>query len=233
MVATMVRLVDTLVSGFDVLDLVHDLLDASKELLDVAEAGLLLIDERGALRVAATSSETTRTVGLLELEQKSGPGSEAFHSATVVATGPLTDSTTEGRWPDFVAAARAAGFRAAVAIPMRLRGDVLGALDLLLSDRDDLPEAELAIAQALADVSTIAILQDRLAVDDRTVISQLRTALDTRVRIEQAKGVIARDGMTMDEAFGRIRSYARNNNKRLADVASAIVAGELAPSQFV
>ncbi len=231
--AALISMADTLVSDFEVIDLFHELLVSCTDLLDVAQSGLLLTDGNGGLRVAAASSEATHVVELLELENEGGPGSEAFRTGLPVHSGPLTESEARQRWPEFVEAALLAGFHAVTAVPMRLRGQVLGALDLFLTDAEDLTDADLTVAQALADLATIAILQSRLTLDDRTLISQLQTALETRVVIEQAKGIVAQEAeLTMDEAFGRIREYARNNNERLREIATAIVSGELTPPQL-
>lgn len=193
-------------------------------------AGLLLTDGNGELRVVAASSEATGVVELLELENQGGPGMEAFRTGRPVRSGELAGSQAEHRWPGFAEAALSAGFRAVTAVPMRLRDRVLGALNLFLTEGVDLSDEDLTVAQALADLATIAILQDRLTIDDRTLISQLRTALETRVVIEQAKGIVSHEAeLTMDEAFGRIRNHARNNNKRLRDISAAIVSGELTP----
>lgn len=227
-VAALVSMADTLVSDFDVVDLFHELVGNCMELLEVAQSGLLLTDGSGVLRVAAASSEATQVVELLELENHGGPGSESFRTGRPVHSGPLAGPEARQRWPQFAEAARVAGFRAVTAVPMRLRDRVLGALDLFLTDAEDVTDADLTVAQALADLATIAILHDRLTVDDRTVISQLRTALETRVVIEQAKGIVAEQArLSMDEAFARIRKHARSNNERLRDVSAAIVSGDL------
>lgn len=234
LVRVLVRMADTLVSDFDVIDLFHELVVSCTDLLDVAQAGLLLSDGNGALRVVAASSEGTGVVELLELEDRGGPGAEAFRTGRPVRSGELAGSEARHKWPGFGEAALSAGFRAVTAVPMRLRDEVLGALDLFLTEAVDLTDEDLTVAQALADLATIAILQDRLVIDDRTIISQLQTALETRVVIEQAKGIVAHEAdLTMDEAFGRIREHARNNNRRLREVAAAIVSRDLTPPHLM
>ncbi len=229
LVRVLVSMADTLVSDFDPVDLFYELVTGCTDLLvDVAEAGLLLTDGNGELRVVAASSEATGIVELLELENQGGPGMEAFRTGRSVRSGDLLGSEARGRWTEFGDAASAAGFRAVTAVPMRLRGQVVGALNLFSSEVVDLSHEDLTVAQAMADLATIAFLQDRESVGDRTVISQLRTALETRVVIEQAKGIVAHGaGVSMDEAFRRIRNHARSNNKRLRDVSAAIVTGDL------
>ncbi len=233
LVRVLVSMADTLVSDFDAVDLFYELVVSCTDLLDVAQAGLLLTDGNGELRVVAASSEATGVVELLELENQGGPGAEAFRTGRPVRSGELAGSQAHHRWPEFGDAALSAGFRAVTAVPMRLRGQVVGALDLFLTEAVDLTDEDLTVAQALADLATIAILQNRSAIDDRTLISQLQTALETRVLLEQAKGIVAHvAGLTMDEAFGRIRNHARSNNERLRDISAAIVSGDLTPAHL-
>ena len=233
LVRVLVSMADTLVSGYDPVDMFYELVVGCTDLLGVAQAGLLLADPDGVLRVVAASSEATGVVELMELENRGGPGTEAARTGQPVRSGELTEPEARQRWPGFGEAALSAGFRAVTAVPLRLRDQVLGALDLYLTEGADLTDEDLTVAQALADVATIAILQDRTTSDDRTLITQLRTALETRVVIEQAKGIVAHEAeVTMDEAFGRIRHHARATNERLRDISAAIVSGELAPHQL-
>ncbi len=230
MVRVLVSMADTLVSDFDAVDLFYELVVSCTDLLDVAQAGLLVTEGNGVLRVVAASSEATGVVELLELVNQGGPGMEAFRTGRPVRSGDLAGSQARHRWTEFGEAAFSAGFSAVTAVPMRLRGQVVGALNLFLTETVDLTDEDLTVAQALADLATIAVLQDRSTIDDRTLISQLRTALETRVVIEQAKGIVAHvTGLTMDEAFRRIRDHARNNNERLRDISAAIVSGDLTP----
>lgn len=226
--AVLVSMADTLVSDFDVVDLFYELTASCVDLLEVAQAGLLLTDEDGELRVAAVTNEATHVVELLELQSEGGPGTEAFRTGRPVRSGPLAEAEAQDRWPAFGKAAHAAGFHEVTAVPMRLRGQVLGALNLFLTDPVALSEQDMTVAKALADLATIAIIQDRATADDRMLISQLQMALDSRVVIEQAKGIVAQNqDLGMEEAFGRIRGYARDNNQRLQAVAAKIVSGDV------
>lgn len=228
LVAVLVRMADTLVSDFDAADLFYELVVSCTDLLDVAQAGLLLTDRNGELRVVAASSEAAHVVELLELENEGGPGLEAFRTGQPLSSGPLTAAEAQRRWPAFVKAAQGAGFDSVTAVPMRLRDQVLGALNLYFVGTCDPSDQDLTVAKALADLATIAILQDRTTIDDRTLISQLQTALNTRVVLEQAKGMLAQDaGVTVNEAFDRIRGYARDKNQRLRAVATMVVSGDL------
>jgi GAF domain-containing protein len=120
------------------------------------------------------------------------------------------------------------GLRGVHALPLRLRGQIIGALNLFSIHPDDLPAEDLQVAQALADVATIGILQERAIQHNETPIEQLQGALNSRIIIEQAKGVLAeRGGLDMDQAFGRLRAYSRNTNTGLARAARDVVDGRL------
>ncbi len=219
-----VALADSLVADYDVADLLHRLADHCVTLLDVAAAGLLLADQRGSLQVVAASSETSRVLELLQLQHDQGPCLDCYRTGIAV-TLPDVDLAAD-RWPIFVAETRAAGYRSVHALPMRLRDDVIGTLNLFGSG--PLAETDARIGQALADVATIAILQERAIRHQEMLAEQLQHALTSRVVIEQAKGVLAERGnLDMEQAFDRLRRYARNTNARLTDVARGVVDGTL------
>ncbi len=226
--ATFVDLADSLVEDFDVVDLMVLLAERCVELLDAAAAGLLLADGAGTLRLMAATSETLETVELFQIQSDEGPCRDCFHSGVPVSTRDLAQDGD--RWPRFAPVAAAAGFRAAHALPLRLRGRVLGALNLFRSEPVPLSPSDLATAQAFADVATIAVLQSQAVHDSRVLSEQLEEALQSRIAIEQAKGVIAQAlGLGMDEAFTRLRRHARGGGLRLADVAQDVADGTLAP----
>jgi transcriptional regulator with GAF, ATPase, and Fis domain len=221
-----VALADSLVADYDVADLLHRLADHCVTLLDVAAAGLLLADQRGSLQVVAASSETTRVLELLQLQYDQGPCLDCYRTGTAV-TVPDVDAAVN-RWPIFAAETRAAGYRSVHALPMRLRDEMIGTLNLFCTRPGPLDEAGARIGQALADVATIAILQERAIRHQEMLAEQLQHALTSRIVIEQAKGVLAERGnLGMDQAFDRLRRYARNTNTRLTDVARSIVDGTL------
>jgi GAF domain-containing protein len=225
---TMVALADTLVSDFDLVELLTTLSDRCLEILDVAAAGIMLTDAEGHLQLMTSSSEAMRIVELFELQSEEGPCLDCFRTAQPVVNNDLR--ALDGRWPRFAPVAAAAGFVAADALPMRLRGQVIGALNLFRTTAGALVTEDLVVAQALADVATIAILQDRAAVEARVLNAQLTTALSSRIAIEQAKGMIAeRRGVSVDQAFDRLRKHARHHNVRLSELARQIVAGIVAP----
>src|SRR5580700_7242818 len=222
--ATFVELTDTMVADFDVIDFLHVLTDRSVQLLDVSAAGLLLADPRGELRVVAASSEAARLLELFQIQNDQGPCLDCFRSGRPVAAPDL--AAEAARWPRFAPAARQAGFAAVQALPMRLREQVIGALNLFRADAGALAPADVRVGQALADVATISLLHERSMRHSDTLNEQLQTALNSRVIIEQAKGKLAeRLGVDMDEAFTLLRDRARTSNRRLSDLAQAFVDG--------
>jgi GAF domain-containing protein len=220
---TFVELTDTLVADFDVIDFLHVLTGRSAALLDVSAVGLLLTDQRGELRVVAASSEAARLLELFQLQNDQGPCLDCFRSGQPVSA---TDLGTDQRWPRFAAAAARTGFAAVQALPMRLREQVIGALNLFRTAPGTFDLADVRVGQALADVATIGLLHERNMRRGDTLNEQLQTALNSRVVIEQAKGKLAeRLGLDMDQAFSVLRGYARSRNRRLSDVARGLVDG--------
>jgi GAF domain-containing protein len=231
LIRTLVELADTLVDDFDVVDLLTLLSDRCVEVLDVAAAGIMLVAAEGDLRVIASSSEAMRILELFELQSDEGPCVDCYRDGTLIVN--LDLATALDRWPHFAPLAIESGFQSAHALPMRLRGSVIGALNLFRADTGKLEDADVQAAQALADIATIAILQHRVGLEAHVLNTQLNEALSSRILIEQAKGVIAeRAGINTDEAFTRLRQHARSNNLRLADVAADVASGTLAVDAF-
>ena len=215
-------LADTLVADYDVIELGQQLIDSSMELLPIVAAGLLIRDPQGDLQVIASSSEQTRLLELLQLEADVGPCLLAYRSGNQAEVDDLSVDTQ--RWPAFALQAADYKFRSVSALPLRLREERLGALNLFRSETGALSSTHIAIGQALADVATIGILNQQTLLHSDLINQQLQTALNTRVTIEQAKGVLAERGnVDMDQAFVLLRSYARKTQQRLVDVALAVV----------
>ena len=219
---TLVELADTMVADFDVIDFLHLLTHRSVTLLSASAAGVMLADPRGELRVAASSNEAAGLLELFQIQNDQGPCLDCYRTGQPVSA---TDLAGPGqRWPRFAAAATQAGFRTVEALPMRLREQVIGALNLFRSDPGPLEPTELRVGQALADVATIGLLHERNVRRSDTLAEQLQAALTSRVVIEQAKGKLAeRLSMDTDQAFNLLRDYARNSNQRLTDVARNFV----------
>ncbi len=228
---TIVQLADTLVAEFDVVELLTLLVASCVDVLEVGDAGIMLVAPEGDLRVMASSSEAMRVLELYELQAQEGPCLDCFRSGQPVVNEDL--ATVNGRWPRFAAAALAAGYQSVHAVPMRLRGSVIGALTMFRTEPGEMRPADVEAAQALADVATITILQYRAALEVQAVNDQLNRALNSRIVIEQAKGMVAeRRGCTMEQAFALLRRHARNNNLRLAEVAQGVISGALVAPQL-
>jgi len=225
-VETFVELADTMVRDFDVVEFLHRLAECCVELLDCAEAAMLLADAGGVLRAMASSSERVEALELLESQYDEGPCFECYKLGQPVSSADL--SAEAGRWPSFAPAATERGFRSVQAIPMRVRGETVGALNLFRLNMGRLTGQDMALGQGMADIAAISLLQERSMREARGVVEQLQGALDSRVIIEQAKGILAeRARISVDQAFSRLRAHAREQNLRLAEVARELIGGRL------
>jgi GAF domain-containing protein len=225
-VETFVELADTMVEDFDVIEFLHRLAERCVELLDCAEAGLLLADAAGVLRVMASSSERSDALDLLQAQNEEGPCFECYKHGALVSSEDLTGDA--GRWPTFTPMALQKGFRSVQAIPMRVRGETIGALNLFRATTGRLVEQDLPLGQGMADIAAIALLHERTVREAHGVVEQLQGALSSRVMIEQAKGVLAeRIHISVDAAFACLRAYARGHNLRLSNVARDLIDGHL------
>jgi transcriptional regulator with GAF, ATPase, and Fis domain len=223
---TFVDLADTLVGGFDLMEFLHMLTERCVELLEVDAAGLLLADAGGMLQLVAASTEQARVAELFQIQNDEGPCLDSYRTGQPVIVPDIATADAAVRWPRFSAAAREMGFAAVHAIPMRLRAQVIGTLNLFSSAPDGLDPAVARAAKALVDVATIGILQERAAREQGLVTGQLQTALNSRIIIEQAKGILAeRLRVTPDQAFIVLRTYARNNNHPLTHLAADVISG--------
>ena len=226
-----VSLASSLVAGDDVVDLLTELTADCVRLLGVGSAGLLLADEHGVLHVMAASSERTRELEVFQVQRDDGPCRDCHQTGRPVSVPDLTQEVH--RWPQFAPHALEAGFASVHAVPMRLRTTVLGAMGLFSTEVGSLEADDLDLAQGLADVASVALVQDRATTDSNAVNAQLQTALSTRVVLEQAKGLLAQQGdLDMEAAFAVLRRYGRDRNLRLTDVAHAVVSREL-PAQLL
>jgi GAF domain-containing protein len=220
--AAFVRIADTLVGDYDVFDLLHTLVDESVGILDAAAAGLVLVDPGGDLQVMASTSEESQLVEVLQLEAGEGPCVDCYRTGAVVA---IDDIATDGsRWPLFQASALAQGFKSLHAVPMRLRSRTIGAMNLFGREPGPLSADDAAIAQAFADVATITLLQERAARENALINEQLQHALNSRIQIEQAKGVISHTAnVDMNRAFSMLRDYARAHNQTIYETAAKVI----------
>ena len=227
-VATFVELADTMVDEFDVIDFLHRISTRCTELLDCHEAGVVLADASGTLRVMASSSERSDALELMQTQNEEGPCFECYIRGEVVSSEDL--AADRGRWPIFSPAALAHGFCSVHALPMRVRGETVGALNLFRARADRLDEPDGPVAQGMADIAAIALMQERSLRESRGVAAQLQGALESRVVIEQAKGVLAeRAQIGLDAPFVRMRVYARAHNRKIGEVARGLIDGQLNP----
>ena len=225
-VETFVELADTMVDEFDVIDFLHRLAERCAELLDCGEAGLLLADAAGLLRVMASSSERSDALEVLQSQREEGPCVECYRRGEPVFSADL--EADRDRWPQFAPAAVERGFRSVQALPMRVRGETIGAMNLFRSEPGQMRDADLSLGQGMADIAAIALLQERVVRESRGVIAGLQGALNSRVVIEQAKGMLAESAqIDVDEAFVRLRAHARDHNLRLSDVSRNLIDGRL------
>jgi hypothetical protein len=217
-----VDVADSLVEDFDVIDLLHRLSARCVELLDVSAAGILLADAHGELQIIAAPDEHARLLELFALQHDQGPCVECYRTGTARTNIDLRRTETTGSWPRFAARARATGCVTTHARPLRLRNRVVGALNLFQTTPQRLGDDDIA----LADVATIAILQQRTLEQSHVENSQLENPLSCRILVEQVKGVLAeRWNTSVDDAFAAFRSYARARHLRLSDLAARIIAG--------
>lgn len=223
---TMVELTDTLVDDFDMMVLFSTLVERCAELVGDAEVGLVLDDQRGNLRPVASSTERMGMLELFEIQSEDGPCQDAYRDGRRVANRVLDDRAGQD-WPVFTPRARELGFRMVHAVPMRCRDQVVGAINVFQVVPRELAEEDVQLLQAMADTATIALLQNRAVARASELASQLQLALSTRIVIEQAKGVLAeRQGIGVEEAFGRLRELAASHHERLEEVAAAVIRGE-------
>jgi GAF domain-containing protein len=219
-----VEVADTLITDFDLVDFLHKLTAHAAAVSGAEAVGVMLADQQGQLRYMAASNETGRMLELFQLQNAEGPCLDCYSSRAPVVNADLTSASA--RWPTFAPAAIAAGFQSVHAFPMRLRESVIGALNLFGHADVAFSDEEVRVVQALADVATIGLLQERSIARSDTLTEQLQGALNSRIVIEQAKGALARQrGTTPNEAFELLRSEARQSRRRLVDVAAEVIGG--------
>ncbi|MEO9224405.1 MAG: GAF and ANTAR domain-containing protein [Acidimicrobiales bacterium] len=226
-----VELADTLVDDFDLIDFLTTLSDGCADLLGPAEAGVILLDPQGHLQLMASTSEQMRLLELFELQNDEGPCTDVIQT-----NNPITNHSVRGQgspWPRFDAAADNLGFKWVHAFPMRVRSETIGAINVFCAYDKRLDATAIAVGRALADVASIGILQERSLREARFLNEQLQTALNTRIAIEQAKGLLAeRLKIDVDAAFSLLRSHARSHNRHLGELARSLMDGSYDHEEF-
>ncbi len=221
-----VTLADTMVAEFDVIDFMHTLTETCVELIGADAAGLMLADQRGSLQVITATSDKSRDLESLELQYNEGPCLDCYRLGHAITN--VDPHEAERRWPRFIHVARTAGFTSVHALPLRLRENVIGSLNLYLADPGELSPSDVALGQGLADMATIGLLQERAVKEQTLLAEQLQGALNSRIVIEQAKGALAeRLGVEPEQAFAVMRRYARGTGRPLLAVATQALDGTL------
>lgn len=219
--AVLVEVADTLVDEFDLIDFLQRVTTHASDLVAARICGLMLADHRDRLRLMAASDERAEMLELFQVQAEEGPCQDCYRDGAPVVVTDLQDARE--RWPQFAPQAVAAGFKAVHAFPMRLRGRVIGALNMFGPDAGSMEEADVRVVQALADIATIALLQERAIARGEVLTEQLQSALNTRIVVEQAKGFLAHlHGESPDQAFTRMRTYSRQHGLKLSEVALAV-----------
>ena len=227
-----VEVADTLVDEFDVIDFLHNLTVHAAAVSGADATGLMLTDQMGRLQFMAASNRNGETLELFQLQNSEGPCLDCFTTGEPVVNADLSHATD--RWPTFAPRALRLGYQSVHAFPMRLREHIIGALNLFGSTDALFDLADVRVVQALADVATIALMQERAIRRAEELTEQLQGALTSRVVIEQAKGAVAAlTGTTTDEAFELLRSRARTSQKRLVVVAQAVLDEHHGPPQRI
>ncbi len=217
-----VEVADTLVDDFGIIEFLSRVTTHTSHLASAAAAGVLLADHQGRLQLMAASSEEARTLEIFQAQTVEGPCQDCFRQGEPVVNADL--AAASDRWPRFAPRALEAGFRSVHAFPMRLRGQVIGALNMFGGEPGRMQTEDARVVQALADIATIGLLQERAVRHGEVLTEQLQTALNSRIVIEQAKGALAQiHDCTPDEAFALLRDWARRNHQRLADVADGVI----------
>lgn len=222
LVDAFVSLTDSLVSDYDVVELLQTLVDNAAELFDAQAAGILLVNPQQELEVVASTSERSSFIGLMQLRAGEGPCVEAFATGETVSVEDPEEM--QRRWPLFAATSAQQGYASVHSIPLRLRDSTLGSMNLFRETTGALNTTDAVAARALTDVATISILQQRTTEHAVLVQQQLQHALDSRIAIEQAKGFLAHTHqIDPDAAFDMLRSYARSQQARIAETARHVV----------
>ena len=232
--ATFTELVESLAGDYDLIEVLTLLTSRCVELLAAGAAGILLADRHGCLCVVGASSEQAQLLELFQIQNDEGPCLDCYGTGQVVRASDLNSTSS---WPLFATECVRAGFGSVCAVPLRLRGHTLGCLNLFVASPSGLADTDVALAQTLADFASIALIHDQATRQAAVREDQLQGALTSRIVIEQAKGMIAEGrNVDMNEAFDRLRTYARNSNRRLTEVSESVVAGaitvdDIAPRQ--
>ena len=227
LLASLERFAAALTSGYGIGDVLHNLTGEMGEVLSLSGAGVTLVHD-GRQRFVTAAVEAIATLERVQESYQKGPCIDAVASAAPVAVADIAEGEASRRWPEYTVAAKAAGIQAVAGIPMLAEGTAIGAVNLYDSQPRDWSSEDLRVASIFASIATGYLAHASTARQQQRTAEQLEQALNTRLIIEQAKGVLANQReITVDEAFERLRSYAREHNARIHDVSRAVVQGDL------
>lgn len=227
----LVRLAGTLSDDVDPVELMTVLAEGTVQILSVDEAGVVLADPRGSLRLMASSSERMRDLELYEIQNEDGPCLECFSTGSAVLNVRL-DAASDRRWPHFSPRAREAGYRMVHAFPIRYRATI-GMVNAFSTVAAALPDDEVEMGTAMAQMAAIGLVHQRTLADRQAVIEQLQHALDARVTVEQAKGVLSeRFGTSVADAYQLLRGYARRHACPVTAVAADVITRKIGDDEL-
>jgi GAF domain-containing protein len=219
---TLSRFAVVLPVRYDLEAALSELTESVTAVLGLCGSGVTMAEE-GHLRFVTAVSQASRELERNQEEQQAGPCREAYETGVVVR---VTDVRKESaRWPEFSATATRLSVAGVAGIPMRLADQIIGALNLYSPEPREWSDVDIAVAGVLADVATSYVVNASKLRQQEQLSEQLQEALESRVVIEQAKGITAyKNAVTIDQAYQLMRRHARNNNASLRLVAEAIVA---------
>jgi GAF domain-containing protein len=221
------RFAAALTSGYSIGDVLHNLTEEMTEVLNLSGAGVTLIHD-GQQRFVTAAVEAIANLERVQETGQKGPCIDAVASAAPVAVPDIAVGDASERWPDYTIAAKTAGIQAVAGIPMVAEAAAIGAVNLYDSQPRNWSAKDLRVATIFASIATGYLAHASAAQQQQRTAEQLQQALNTRLIIEQAKGVLAtRRDTTVDDAFHTLRNYARQHNARIHDVSRAVVEGDL------
>jgi GAF domain-containing protein len=215
------RFASTMARSFDANDVLYELCEGAVKILDATGAGVSVASEEGTLEFVTSTTQDVVELEHVQQRDQQGPCVSAFTTGEVVV---VREIASLEQWPAYQDAARRAGFASVVGVPLALDGLKVGSLNVYDARLRDWSRTDLAAARVLADVATAYLVRAGQLAEERRLTQQLQQALDSRIVIEQAKGMVGRDHqISVDEAFDLMRQYSRANNRSLRDVATAVV----------
>lgn len=231
--AALLEAADTLTDGFDPAAHLRLVSGRCAELLAARAVGIMLVGAGGETLALGGGDRLAHV--LLEAQRDGGPCPESHRTGRPVPPASLHGPEVAARWPEFTPCALRHGIGTTFAVPLRRGDSLLGALNVFDVNHQSPggSSASVGTAQAFADATALGLHNHRAHDGFRTLSGQLQHALTSRVRIEQAKGILAERRRTgVDEAFDVLRGYARRNRLPLDAVARSVVEQTLSDAEL-